>query len=158
MGVGDAAEQLGGPERCALGRHCHVAEHGDHHPAALADPVHRAHDRLRRSADGVERHHVHAEQVQHAPVVWAATAELTAGDEHVSGSGDEQTGQVRLAVHVVDGVADAEVHGRREGVARLGPVDREVGEHTVALEAQELRPEPVALGRAGGISHLGHHW
>ncbi len=101
-------------------------------------------------------HDVHAEQVEHAPVVGAAPAELAAGDEHVAGAGDEQAGQVGIAVHVVDGVADAEVHRRRERVARLGSVDDDVGEHPVALEAEELATEPVALGRARGVTHDGH--
>ena len=51
-----------------------------------------------------------------------ATAELTARDEHVVDASEEQAREVGLAVHVVDGVADAEVHGRGERVARLGPV------------------------------------
>ena len=41
VGVGDAPQQLGRPERRPLAGHRHVGQHGDHQPAALADAVDR---------------------------------------------------------------------------------------------------------------------
>src|SRR5437588_2846293 len=46
VGVGDAPEQLGDTEGGPLADDRHVAQHGDHQAAALADAVHGADDRL----------------------------------------------------------------------------------------------------------------
>src|SRR4029077_17040040 len=74
-------------------------------------------------------------------------AHVAPGNEDVAGAGDEQAGQVGVTVHTVRRVANAEGHRRRHRVARLRPVDDAAGHWAVALEAQELRAQPVALGR-----------
>ena len=148
VGVGDAPEQLGCAKRRPLAGDRHVAQHGDHQPAALADAVDGAHDRLARLAHGVEGHQVHPEHSGQAvaPRVGTGAAHVATRDEDVVGAGNEQAGQVRVGVDVVGGVAHAEVHGRGHGVAGLGPVDDAAGQRPVALETQVRSPEPVALG------------
>ena len=95
VGVGVPAQQLGRAERRALARDRDVTQHRDHHPAALADAVDRAHDRLARAAHGVERREIHAEPPRDvAPRVGAGAAEVAAGDEDVVDAGDEQAGQL----------------------------------------------------------------
>ena len=157
VGVGDAAQQLGRPEDSPVAGDGHVGEHGDHQATALGDAVDRAHDRLGRAAHGVERRVVHRQQAgQVHPAVVVGTAEVASGHEHVADAGHEQAVQVGLGVDAVDGVADAEVHGRRQGVAHLGPVDDEVGQRAVPLEPQVGSPHPVAFGRARCSRPVGH--
>ena len=145
--VGDAPEQLGRPERRPVAGHRHVAQHGDHQPAALADAVDGADDRLGGLAEGVERRVVHEQQPgEVGPAVVVVAAEVAAGDEHVAGAGDEQPGQVVVEVDVVGRVPHPEVHRRGHGVAGLGAVDDAPGQRPVAFEAQVGRAQPVALG------------
>ena len=70
-----------------------------------------------------------------------AAAQVTPGGEDVAGAGDDERGQVRVLVDDADGSLDAEIHGRREGVPGLGPVDHAPGHRTFTLETQPRRAE-----------------
>ena len=80
------------------------------------------------------------------PTVLLIATEIATGDEHVVGPGDDESGEVVGLRHPVDGVADPEVHRRGHGIAAMRTIDGQHGDRTVALETQELRTAPVALG------------
>ena len=135
-GVDDAAQQLGRPERGAVARHADVGHHRDEESAGLADPVHRGDHRGPAVADGEEREHLVAEVRERFVAFVGAAAQVAAGREDVARTGDDHGGEIRIPVHEMNGSLDAEVHGRRKGVARLGPVDDAPADDPVALEPQ----------------------
>lgn len=148
VGVGDTAVQLRHAERGAVAHHGHVTADRDLQSAALAQPVDRAHHRFDRLAQGFERGDVHRQgRAETHPVVDAVAApEVAAGREHVSRPCDEQAGQIGVRLDVGDGVADAEVHGRRHRIASLGPVQGDHAERATPLEPQVGGAKPVAVG------------
>ena len=156
--VGDSAVQLRHPERRTIADHGHVTAHRDLQPAALAQPVHRGHHRLRRLPQRLEGRDVHAERRPvRQPVVGAAAAHVATRREHVAGSGDEQARQIGIGVDVADGVPDPEVHGGRHRVARLRAVQGAHAEGAFPREAQERRAQPVAFRRTWGVLSRGGH-
>jgi len=64
------------------------------------------------------------------------SAEIAAWREHVAGAGDDQRGEVRIAVDDVHRAFDPVVHRRGERVARRGPVDDAPRDRSFTLETQ----------------------
>ena len=144
-GVGDAAQQLGDAERRPVAGHGDVGHHRDQQAAGLADAVDRGDHGRRAVADGEERQDVVAEAVGQPVARLLAAAEVAARREHVAGAGDDQRRQVGVGVDQAHGPLEAEVHGRREGVAGRRPVDHAPGDDAVALEAQAGGAEVVGV-------------
>ena len=88
-----------------------------------------------------------------SPTVFLVAAEVAAGDEDITGSGNNKCREIVRLRDVVDGVADTEIHRWCHSVSSMGTIDSENSNRTLALELQELRATPVAFRRSIWKSH-----
>ena len=111
--------------------------------AALAQPVDRRDDWCAAVSHCEEREDVGADRVGPGLADLRATAEVAARREHVTGAGDDQSGEVRVTVDDAHRALDAVVHGGRQRVARRRAIDHAPRDRSLTLEAQSRRAEFV---------------
>ncbi len=139
--VGDAAQKLRHPEGGAVARHGDVGQHGDEEAAGLADPIDCRHDRRPAVPDRQERQDVVPDVGRGLVAGIRAPAEVAARSKDIPRPRDDQCSQVGICVDDAHGSLNAEVHGRREGVPGVWPVDHTPRDHALAFEAQACRAE-----------------
>ena len=143
-GVDDAPQQFGRAESGPVAGDGDVRHHGDQQAAGLADPVHRGHHRRPAVTDGEERQEVRADVGDWHVTRLRSTPEITAALKTSPVPVMIMAARSGSLLTRLHRSPDAEVHGRRERVPRLRPVDDAPTDHTVALEAKPRCAEIVA--------------